>query len=62
LPKLAVFPAHVPATHEERALLALAAEAPDQLRAAFTDRKNKDPEPIRLLEIKIQPLPSDGIQ
>ena len=62
LPKLAEFPARVPVTSEERALLALAREAPEQLRAAFGDQQNKEPEPIRLLEIRIQPLLSDGNQ
>ncbi len=61
-PKQPVFPAPTPLTNEERALLALAAHAPKEAREALTQTRPRDPEPIRIEEIKIQPLQSDGLE
>ena len=47
-----VFPSPSPLTNEERALLSLMDQAPDQTRAMLS----QDIEPIRIEEITIQPL------
>ena len=48
----------LPLTPEERALLALVANAPDQAREAFKDLQRQSNEPIQLEAIKIEPLRS----
>ncbi|HXM42187.1 MAG TPA: hypothetical protein VN924_13115 [Bryobacteraceae bacterium] len=49
----------VPLTSEERALLALATRAPGQAREALLELPVRSTEPIRIEEIKIEPLRSD---
>ncbi len=61
-PKQPVFPAPAPLTNEERALLALAAHTPKEAREALAETRPRDPEPMRIEEIKIQPLQSDGLE
>jgi hypothetical protein len=51
-------PAHPPLSREERAWLALAARAPDQMREASLDLKPLSTEPIQVEEINIEPLRS----
>jgi hypothetical protein len=62
LPKLPDFPQRTPVTPQERALLALAADAPEQLRSAFGDSNMHSLDPIPLSEIKIQPLNGNDTQ
>jgi hypothetical protein len=57
LPKLAQFPAPTPLTNGERALLAFAKRAPSEVRASLIEKPEPGIEPIRIDEIKIQPLP-----
>jgi hypothetical protein len=56
LPRLPQFPAPAPVTDEERALLAFVARAPKEAQEALIDWQQLDVEPIRIEEIKIQPL------
>ena len=56
LPRLPQFPAPAPVTNEERALLAFVTRAPKEAQAALIDAPQLDVEPIRIEEIKIQPL------
>ena len=56
LPKRPQFPTPSPLTAEERALVAFVRLAPDQALQAFSDTPPKEIEPIRINEIKIQPL------
>ena len=56
LPRLPQFPAPAPMTNEERALLAFVARAPKQAQEALIDAQQQSVEPIRIEEIKIQPL------
>lgn len=60
LPRRRQFPTPAPISSEERALLALAARAPDLARRAFAHSKPLSIEPIRLEEIKIEPLENSG--
>jgi hypothetical protein len=60
LPRLPQFPAPAPVTNEERALLAFVTRAPRQAQEALLDARQQSVEPIRIEEIKIQPLQSDG--
>jgi len=60
LPKRHEFPAPAPVSREERAVLAFADLAPDVLREAFAGKQPRPAEPIRIEEIKIEPLQSDG--
>jgi hypothetical protein len=46
-------------SREERALLELAAQAPDQAREAMRDLQRQSTEPIQIAEIRIEPLRSD---
>jgi hypothetical protein len=57
LPRLPQFPAPAPVTNEERALLAFVAQAPKEAREALTESEQQRVEPIRIEEIKIEPLP-----
>jgi hypothetical protein len=56
LPKLPQFPAPAPVTNEERALLAFAARAPKEAQESLIEAEQQSVEPIRIEEIKIQPL------
>ena len=56
------FPAPAPITNEERALLALVARAPREAREALGETRPRNPEPIRIEEINIAPLQSDGLE
>jgi hypothetical protein len=56
LPRLPQFPAPAPVTNEERALLAFVTRAPKEAQEALIDAPQLDVEPIRIEEIKIQPL------
>lgn len=47
-------------TAEERALLALVAQAPEETSAALRELQLKASEPVRVDEIKIEPLQVDG--
>jgi hypothetical protein len=60
LPRRRDFPIPAPVSQEERALLALVTRSPDETREAFRDLQQRSTEPIRLEEIKIEPLQSDG--
>lgn len=60
LPKWREFPIPTPVTSGERALLALVERAPDATREAFLDFESRNNQPIKLEEIKIEPLHSDG--
>ena len=60
LPKLPQFPAPAPITNEERALLAFVTGAPKEAQEALIDAQQHSAEAIRIEEIKIQPLRSDG--
>jgi hypothetical protein len=62
LPKSREFPRPTPVTSSERALLALLERAPDATREAFLDFEKRSNQPIRVEEIKIEPLQSDGSQ
>jgi hypothetical protein len=62
LPRRREFPTPAPITREERALLALVEHAPDVAREAFLGLQPRTTEPIRLEEIKIEPLESDGLR
>jgi hypothetical protein len=62
LPRLPEFPTPVRITREERTLLALVARAPDEARQAFMEMQQRCTESIRIDEIKIQPLQSNGLQ
>jgi hypothetical protein len=53
-----VFPTPVPLTGEERALLAFAVHAPDEL----IDLHRRMEEPIQIEEIKIAPLESADLK
>jgi len=61
-PRLPEFPIPAPITAEERALLILVARAPREAREAFLEGPRQAAEPIRIEEIKIQPLQGDGSQ
>jgi hypothetical protein len=56
LPKLPQFPAPVPITQEEQALLAFVTGAPKEVQASLLDAQDRGVEPIRIEEIKIQEL------
>ena len=56
LPRLPQFPAPAPVTDEERALLAFVTRAPKEAQEALIDAQQLGVEPIRIEEIKIQPL------
>jgi len=56
LPRLPQFPAPAPVTNDERALLAFVTRAPKEAQAALIDAQQLSVEPIRIEEIKIQPL------
>jgi len=62
LPRLPEFPTPEPITAEERTLLTLVARAPGEARQAFMEMQQRSTESIRIDEIKIQPLQSDGLQ
>ncbi len=57
LAKLAQFPAPAAVTNEERALLAFVAHAPKEAQESLIEAQQHGLEPIRIEEIKIQPLP-----
>ena len=57
LPRLPQFPAPVPVTNAERALLAFVAQAPKEAQEALIESDQRRVEPIRIEEIKIEPLP-----
>jgi hypothetical protein len=59
LPKRDQFPTPVPITREENALLALVTGSPTQARDALLDLQQKTADPIRIEEIKIEPLRSN---
>jgi len=61
LPKRREFPTPAPITAEERALLTLAAQAPNQTLEAFRDLEHQGGKPLQLNEIKIEPLHTDGL-
>jgi hypothetical protein len=56
LPRLPQFPAPVPVTNEERALLAFVTHAPKEAQESLIEAEQQSVEPIRIEEIKIQPL------
>ena len=56
LPRLPQFPAPAPVSDEERALLAFVTRAPKEAQEALIDAQQHSAEPIRIEEIKIQPL------
>jgi hypothetical protein len=60
LPRLPQFPAPAPVTNEERALLAFVTRAPKEAQETLIDGQQRSVGPIRIEEIKIQPLQSDG--
>jgi hypothetical protein len=59
LPKQPEFPAPVPVSNEERALLAFVEHSPKLARETLLDTRQQGIAPIRIEEIKIQPLQSD---
>jgi hypothetical protein len=61
LPTQAIFPAPVPLTDGERALLALAAQYPAAAELAINLGKNNS-EPIEIAPLDIQPLPTQSGQ
>jgi hypothetical protein len=61
-PKQQEFPAPSPLTDEERALLALAARAPDEALSTSIDQAQPDIAPIEVKEIDIEPVRIDGLQ
>ena len=48
-----------PLSREERALLELVTNSPEQARAAFADLERQSTEPIRIVAIQIEPLRND---
>jgi hypothetical protein len=62
LPKEEFFPARVPITDEERALVAWVSRAPIEAAQAFADLQKRTTEPIAIQPIQIPPLQSDGTQ
>jgi hypothetical protein len=60
-PRQPQFPAPAPVTVEERALLAFVRRSPEEARQVLAESKLQSLEPIRIEEIEIQPLPSDGL-
>jgi hypothetical protein len=60
LPKMQQFPSPAPITKGERALLAFVARSPEKAREILMDDRPWAAEPIRIEEIKIQPLQIDG--
>jgi len=60
LPRRRQFPTPAPISSEERTILALVARAPEQARQAFADSQPLSIAPIRLEEIKIEPLGNGG--
>jgi hypothetical protein len=62
LPKEEYFPAPVPITDEERALVAWVSRAPIEAAQAFADLQKRSTEPISIQPIQIPPLQSDGTQ
>jgi hypothetical protein len=62
LPKLKEFPAPAPLTNEERAWLVFVARAPRQAREAFLNADQDDTLPVRIQEIRIDPLEIDSLQ
>ena len=62
LPKEDHFPAAVPITDEERALVAWVSRAPIEAAQAFADLQKGSTEPIAIQPIQILPLQSDGAQ
>ncbi len=56
LPKLDRFPTPAPLTDQERVLLALAARSPELVREMFAEPQTPQVEPIRIEEIRIEPL------
>jgi len=53
------FPTRVPFTREERALMALVEQAPEETARAFRELRQRSDEPIRVEEIKIQLLQAE---
>jgi hypothetical protein len=62
LPKQRQFPAPSPITDEERALLILAASAPDEALRISMDQAQPGIAPIKIETIHIKPLQIDGLQ
>ncbi len=62
LPKEEYFPARVPMTDEERALVAWVRRAPIEAEQVFADLRKRSAEPIEIQPIRIPPLRSDGAQ
>jgi len=60
LPKEEQFPAPMPITDEERALVAWVGRAPLEAEEAFADLRKRSAEPIEIQPIQIPPLQSDG--
>ena len=59
-PKREQFPTPTPLTAEERALLAFIARSPKQAQKLLADARRRNPEPIQINEIHIEPLPDGG--
>jgi hypothetical protein len=62
LPKEERFPAALPITGEERALVAFVSQHPAEARQLFADPQNRSAAPIEIQPIQIPPLRSDGAQ
>ncbi len=62
LPRQQYFPAPLPMTDEEHALVAWAGRTPLEARQAFLDLQKRSDEPVAIQTIQIQPLHSDGAQ
>lgn len=62
LPKEEFFPAPVPITDEERALVAWVRRAPMEAKQAFADLRKRSDEPVVIEAIQIPPLQIDGNQ
>jgi hypothetical protein len=62
LPKEEFFPARMPITDEERALVAWVRRAPAEAAQAFADLEKRSAEPISIQPIQIPPLQSESAQ
>jgi hypothetical protein len=56
LPKLENFPARTPMTAEERALLRIVTQSPEQAAKLFSEWQHNATEPIKIEPIQIEPL------
>jgi hypothetical protein len=62
VPKQEPFPAALPITTEERALLTFVGQHPADAQHLFADLQKRSAEPIEIQRIQIPPLQSDGAQ